>query len=94
MVNMIGIIKAHALKQLTRPVALPSKTLAVGTDETHKSIPILIFNHQYLTQPAPTISKEGKSYEDNKAKGSGAVLSLEDFETENFHVGHPFGGEF
>lgn len=90
---MKSMINAHALNALIKPVDNPSKSLAVADDEKHSSIPILIFTEQYLTQPKPEIQNiNDMSFEKMQKPGTGASLALEDFETQAFEIGNPFGG--
>ena len=91
---MKSIINGHALNSLLKPVNMPAKNLGVADDECLTSIPLLIFTEQHLPMPTPVIQPLNySSYEKAQRPGAGNVLSLEDFETENFNLGHPFGGD-
>lgn len=88
---MEQILKAHALQAVCKPVDMPNKSLAVGDDEEHASIPLLIFTN--ISPNIPTVEKipgNMRSYEDGQMKGTGATLSLADFETDNFDIGTPY----
>lgn len=95
MINMRALFNAHGLKALLRPVDNPNVNLGVASDERHDSIPMLIFTEQHLPVAKPEFQPFNQiPYEKAQRKGSGAVLSLEDFETENFSIGSIYGGDY
>ena len=92
MFDMRNIIIGHARQSLSIPVVNPSPTLAVGEDETHTNIPLLLFTEQHLPTVKPEVLPDSKlSFEDVQLDGTGASLALEDFETQNFNIGNPYG---
>ena len=91
---MKNILNIHALKALLKPVDTPNVNLGVSEDEKHSSIPLLLFTEQHLPVPSPEMQPLNQiSFEKAQKPGSGVVLSLEDFETENFTMGTPYGGD-
>ena len=93
--NMRNILNGHALGVLCKAVDKPAKSLGVGDDERHSSVPLLIFTEQYLKQPVPEMQPLNQiSYENAQKPGTGNSLAMEDFETQAFYIGHPFGGEY
>lgn len=89
--KMKNNMRIHSLKALIKPVEIPSETLAIGPDERHDSIPLLIFTNQHLPTVKPTAVKLNQlAYEDVQRSGTGASLSLDDFETDNFSIGTPY----
>jgi len=92
--NMKSILNVHALGSLLKPVDRPNKNLGVAADEKHASVPILIFTEQYLKQPKPELQTLNQvPYEKMQKPGAGASLAMDDFESQAFTMGHPFGGE-
>ena len=92
MFTMKTILNGHALRSLLKPVEKPNVNLGVSNDENHKSIPLLIFNEQHLPIPKPEIQPLNQiPYESIQKCGSGNILSIEDFETQTFDIGHPYG---
>ena len=92
--DMKNILNGHALKSLLKNVDNPSISLAVGSDEEHKNIPILIFTEQHLPIPIPEIEPiRNKSYEEVRLDGTGVSLALDDFDTQNFSIGSPYAIE-
>lgn len=92
--NMRNILNGHALGVLCKKVEKPNKNLGVAGDEKHKSIPILIFTEQYLKQPVPEMQALNEvPYEKMQKAGTGNSLAMDDFETQAFYIGHPFGGD-
>ena len=92
--NFKSSLNMHALQSLLKPVERPAQNLCVANDEKHSSIPLLIFTEQHLPTPNPDMQPLNQlPYEDVQKPGSNGVLSLDDFETQNFYMGHPFGGE-
>ena len=90
---MKNILNGHALKSLLKPIDMPNVNLGVANDESHASVPLLIFNFQHLPVAKPEMQPLNQMpYESIQKIGSGASLTLEDFETDSFYVGHPFGG--
>ena len=88
--RMKELVNLHALKSLIKPIETPDESLAVGDVEKHSDIPLLIFTEQHLPQPMPEmVSERMLSYEDVQLDGTGATLSLADFETDNFYIGKP-----
>ena len=88
---MEQMLKAHALQSLIKPVEMPDVSLGIGKDENHKSVPILVFTQQ--SPKIPLVEKlpvNMRNYEDSQVKGTGATISLADFETENFDIGLPY----
>lgn len=91
---MKQLLNGHALNVISKTPEKPSKNLGVGKDEKHSSIPILIFTEQHLKQPKPEMpSANSLPFEAVQKPGAGSSLALEDFETQAFYMGHPFGGE-
>lgn len=87
------LINAHALKSLINPIETPDISLAVGEDENHTDIPVLIFTEQHLPVAMPEVVPiSHKSYEEVQRDGTGSSLALDDFETQNFNIGLPIKG--
>lgn len=80
-----------ALKSLLKAPEIPAENLAIGEDEYHADVPLLIFTEQHLPAQRPmVVSPYSLPYEKTAAKGAGDTLSMEDFPTTNFDLGNPF----
>ena len=89
--NYENMINRHAFRALDLPPIYPRECMAVGDDETHDDIPILIFREQHQPLSTPELTgAEWEKFEDDLATGSGIALSIEDFDTTNFNVGSPY----
>lgn len=88
--NMKDLLKMHSIKNTAKPIEKPNKNLGVSTDETHHSLPLLIFAE--LTMPQAEIETEpmnAKKYEEMQIKGSGNTLDLDEVYSTNFDIGSP-----
>ena len=86
-------LNMHGLKALLKAPVLPAERLAIGGDDTMQSIPLRIFCDQHLPIPAPVLDTiNNSSYEKTVAKGSGDVVTMDNFVTDDFQLGEAIQG--
>ena len=83
---------AQALKNLCKAPTLPAENLGVGEDEYHADVPLVIFANQHLPAQRPlVVNPNTLPYEKTAANGAGDRLTMDDFTTNDFQIGEPFG---
>lgn len=86
-------LNIHGLKALLKNPTMPDESLGIGDDDTRTSIPLLIFCDQHLPIPGVVLDTvNNSSYEKEAAKGSGDVVTLDNFVTDDFQLGAAIKG--
>ena len=86
-----NLLNLHGFRAMMKGATMPNPAMAIGGDDEMSDTGIVIFTHQNLPAPVPTVEAiYNLPYEALAVKGANDTLSMEDFVTDDFTLGAPF----